>query len=85
MDATDTSIETVGPSIEALQRAVEIAGGQSPLARLIGVKQSHVWNWLQTGKVPPEHLPAIHRETGVAPSEIRPDLARVFAAEFAAA
>jgi len=47
--------------IEALQKAVEAANGQSALARAIGgkVRQGHVWLWLQNGKVPGEHCRAI--------------------------
>lgn len=71
--------------MNALARAVEIAGGQSALARLIGepVKQGHVWYWLNTanGIVPAEYCIAIENGTGVSRHELRPD---VFGAERAA-
>ena len=37
-----------------LERAIEIAGGQTKLAKLIGKNQSTVWTWLNRDKkVPP--------------------------------
>lgn len=38
--------------IEALRKAVQIAGGQSQLAKAVGVKQQHVWNWLNRDMKP---------------------------------
>ena len=47
----------------ALRRAVEITGSQSELARRIGVRQMHVWNWLNRSKsrVPGEYVIAIEK------------------------
>lgn len=52
-------------STSPLEKAIEIAGSQSALARLIGdgVKQQTVWHWLSTGKVAPEYCRAIERVT----------------------
>lgn len=63
-------------STEALKRACEVAGGQKPLADLIGTTQSQVWYWLTRSKrgVPAEFVLPIERETGVSRSELRPDL-----------
>ncbi len=61
----------------ALQRAVEKAGGQSALARACGVKQGHVWHWLNKSlRVPAEHALAVEVATGGAVSrhELRPDI-----------
>lgn len=63
--------------MEALKRAVEIAGGQTALARALGVQQAHVWNWLNRDKVlPAEYAIPIERATGgaVTRHELRPDL-----------
>lgn len=64
--------------MEALKKAVDIAGSQSALARAIGgkVKQAHVWNWLKAGTVPAEHCAAIERATGgkVTRADLRPDV-----------
>lgn len=63
--------------MEALKRAVEIAGGQTALAKALGVQQAHVWNWLNRDKVlPGEYAIPIERATGgqVTRQELRPDL-----------
>jgi DNA-binding transcriptional regulator YdaS (Cro superfamily) len=49
--------------MSALQRAIDAAGTQAALAGLVGVKQQHVWNWLNRGNTPAEHCPAIERAT----------------------
>lgn len=68
---------------EHLARAVELAGGQTELARklrsLTGrpYKQAHVWNWLNRGdKLPPEIVIPIETIIGgaVNRSQLRPDL-----------
>lgn len=59
-----------------LQQSVVALGGQSALADAIGVKQQHVWNWLnRPGHVPVEHCAAIEAATGgaVTRRELRPD------------
>lgn len=59
----------------ALQRAIKVAGSQAELARRIGKKQAHVWNWLNRDKrVPAEAVLAVESATGVSKSELRPDL-----------
>lgn len=65
--------------MDALIRAVELCKGQAALASAIGVKQQHVWNWLNRpgAQVPAEHCPAIERATAgaVRCEELRPDVA----------
>ncbi|RBO82594.1 YdaS family helix-turn-helix protein [Marinomonas aquiplantarum] len=39
--------------MSAIQKAVNIIGTQTKVARLIGVKQAHVWNWLRLHKRAP--------------------------------
>jgi len=61
----------------ALSKAIAIVGGQTQLARLLGVKQANVWNWLnKAGRVPGEFVLPIERATGgqVGRHELRPDL-----------
>jgi DNA-binding transcriptional regulator YdaS (Cro superfamily) len=61
--------------IDALKKAVDVAGGQSNLARAIGVKQQHVWNWLnRDGKPAAESVLSIEAATGVSRYELRPDV-----------
>lgn len=57
-----------------LARAVTVAGGQSALAKAIGVKQGHVWDWLNTQDVPTLRCLAIEAATGVRCEELRPDV-----------
>ena len=60
-----------------IQKAVESAGGQAALARAVGVKQQHVWNWLNRDRrVPAERCADIERATNgaVTRAELRPDV-----------
>jgi len=64
---------------DALQKAVDLAGGQLPLAKMIGVRQGDVWKWLNRAKreVPPaEYAIPIERAVGgqVTRHELRPDI-----------
>ena len=62
----------------SLERAVCIVGGQTKLAKKLGLKQGHVWWWLnKTNRgVPAEYVLAIERATGgkVTRHQLRPDL-----------
>jgi len=51
---------------EALEKAIKVMGTQTALAAAIGgsVKTGHVYYWLEAGRVPAEHCPAIERSTG---------------------
>jgi len=55
-----------------------MTGGQTALARRLGVKQGHVWKWLNKSPrgVPAEFVLPIYRVTngGVTPHDLRPDL-----------
>lgn len=57
----------------ALKRAVKAAGGQSALARKLGIKRQAVGQWL-AGTVPIERCVAIEFYTGVTRKELRPDI-----------
>ncbi|HEX2794685.1 MAG TPA: helix-turn-helix domain-containing protein [Croceicoccus sp.] len=60
---------------EALEKAVELAGGQSALARVCDVAQPSVWKWLQSSKrLPAEHVLAVEAETGISRHDLRPDI-----------
>jgi TorA maturation chaperone TorD/DNA-binding transcriptional regulator YdaS (Cro superfamily) len=61
----------------ALAKAIETVGGQTQLARLLGVKQANVWHWLNKAeRVPGEYVLAIENATGgqVTRHDLRPDL-----------
>ena len=63
-------------AIKGLRRAIDEAGGQADLARLIHTSQSQVWYWLNRSKngVPAEFVLPIERSTGISRHELRPDL-----------
>ena len=62
--------------MEALLRAVSLAGGQTALARRIGKKQPTVAQWLRRGRVSPTSCIAIETALGgqVTRYELRPDV-----------
>ena len=63
--------------LEALQRAVKLAGGQSALARRIQVKQQTVHYWLSVGKkASADYARKIEEAVGgqVTRYELRPDV-----------
>lgn len=72
-------------SADALQRAIDIVGTPTALARQIGrpVSSTHIYNWMRRDKagVPLERCPDIERVTGgrVRCEELRPDLAGMWA------
>lgn len=64
--------------MSAFKQAIAIVGSQAALARSIGVKQAHIWNWLnkKSGEVPPQHVIPISMatENKVTPHDLRPDI-----------
>jgi DNA-binding transcriptional regulator YdaS (Cro superfamily) len=69
------------PTMAALDRAIEAAGGQSKLARRLRertnskVRQGHIWAWRhRTGVVPAEYVLPLEDLTGVSRHDVRPDL-----------
>lgn len=68
--------------LEAFNRAIEVLGGQSALARLLGggIRQSHVAYWLHVkGMLPAEHCLAVERALrnrgcGITKHDLRPDV-----------
>lgn len=71
----------VEPSLNPIEQAVSIAGGQTALAKAISashpnVKQQHIWKWLRAKRVPGEYAVAIEDATGgkVSRYQLRPDV-----------
>lgn len=64
--------------MNALEKAISLAGSQSALARKSGVKQQNIWYWLNKsgGKVPAEMaLPlSLAVESKVTIYDFRPDI-----------
>lgn len=66
---------------KGLTQAIEKAGGQAALARLLAqqtgrpIRQGHIWAWIhRSRRVPPEMVLAIEDATGISRHELRPDL-----------
>lgn len=62
---------------KALQKAIDIAGGQTKLAKKVKVTQTAVSHWLTRNKrVPAERAVSIEKATGgqVTRRDLRPDL-----------
>ena len=60
---------------QALERAIEVAGGQSALARICHCTQAAVWKWVKKGRpLPAEHVITVEAETGVSRHALRPDI-----------
>lgn len=65
---------------EALLKVVELAGGQSALARELStearpIRQGHVWAWInRDGLLPPEFCRPAEALTGVSRYALRPDV-----------
>lgn len=61
--------------MDALLKAIKVAGSQAELARLIGAAgQSTVGNWLRRGgTVPVEYCARVELATGISRQELRPD------------
>lgn len=65
---------TITPN-EALKRAVAVLGGQTAMARLLGISQPSVWYWVDKGRaLPPEHVLAVEEATGISRHDLRPDI-----------
>jgi len=63
--------------LECLQRAIAIVGGQSAMARACGLKQGHIWAWLnKASRCPAEHVLGVEEATGgeISRHQLRPDL-----------
>ncbi len=56
---------------QGLDKALDVAGGVSALARQLGVSQPAVSGWK---RVPPDRVLAIEAATGIPRTELRPDL-----------
>lgn len=63
--------------MDALKKAIDIVGGPSKMAALLGVSAQAVCFWRdEKRRLPAEHCPAIERETGgeVTCEQLRPDV-----------
>lgn len=57
---------------DALQEAIERAGGHNRLAQKLGLSRQAIGRW--RGRVPAHHARAVERVTGVSRFRLRPDV-----------
>jgi DNA-binding transcriptional regulator YdaS (Cro superfamily) len=58
----------------SIERAVQLAGGQSALARAVLVSPQAVQQWVDAGRVSYKKVLAVEKATGVPRYELRPDI-----------
>ena len=64
---------------KAVYRAIQRAGGQSALAKLAGVRQQRVSEWLRDGIIGSlDDVLSLEKATGISRHDLVPDLSRVF-------
>jgi DNA-binding transcriptional regulator YdaS (Cro superfamily) len=65
-------------SKSVFSQAVQLVGGQTEMARLLGVRQGQVWAWINRnrGPFPAERCADVERATGgsVTKHDLRPDI-----------
>ena len=64
-------------STKQLKRAIFLAGGQTNLAKQVGLSQPYIWNWLNRDRcVPAEFVIPVCKATSweVTPNQLRPDI-----------
>lgn len=57
---------------QAVQKAIELSGGQAQLAIKLGIKQPSVSYWVKTGQVSAEYAEQVEKITGISRHELRP-------------
>ncbi|VVC76029.1 hypothetical protein AQUSIP_13300 [Aquicella siphonis] len=57
-----------------IEEAIEIVGGQTALAKKIGVKQPTVFKWLKKGVIPPRKVLIVEKITGISRFKLNPDI-----------
>lgn len=61
--------------LDALKAAINELGSQSAMARLVGVSQPSVSDWVRRiGQLPAEHVLTVEAATGISRHVLRPDI-----------
>ena len=60
------------PNYNSVEEAIHRAGGQTALAKMIGVKQPTIFKWLKKGVVPPRRVLLVEKVTGISRYELNP-------------
>lgn len=53
-----------------IEKAVEVAGGQAELAKLMGVSRQAIQQWVARGYIPRQQCAAMEAQTGVSQAEL---------------
>ncbi len=62
-------------NLEALQKAIDIVGSQTQMAKKCGTSQQRIWNWLNRDKkVPAEYVLTIEQVSGISRHDLRSDI-----------
>lgn len=56
----------------SIREAINRAGGQSSLARKVGVKQPSIFRWLKNGCIPPRKVLLVESITGIPRHKLNP-------------
>lgn len=68
-------MDSVPTPYEALLACEKAAGGQTPMARDLGVSQPTIWRWIQSSKrMPAEYVLRAESLYGVSRHHLRPDI-----------
>ena len=60
---------------KALEKAIEICGSQTELAKRIGMSQQLVSYWVSTGRgIPAEHIGRVSKATKIPVKQLRADI-----------
>jgi len=60
--------------MSGIEKAIEVCGSQSALARSLKVRPQSVQEWVTRGQPPAERVLAIEEITGISRHDLRPDL-----------
>jgi DNA-binding transcriptional regulator YdaS (Cro superfamily) len=66
--------ELYSGDMNALRKAIALAGGPTALAKDLEVSPQAVCNWAFRGNVPPQYAPQVEQKTGVAAEFLCPDI-----------
>lgn len=60
--------------MSSIEKAVQVSGSQSALARSVNVTPQAVQQWVKSGRVSHKKVIAVEAATGVSREELRPDM-----------
>ncbi len=60
--------------MDIIEQAIEAAGGAPKLAKAIGLGRTAVIMWKSNGRIPPEHVLAVEKLSGISRHKLRPDI-----------